>query len=306
MKVLVLGGHGFIGSHVVEALSGDGHFVRAYARHGSETQLNAEWFPGDFLDKGKLSEALLGMDAVVHCISTTVPVTSASNYRYDIESNLIGTVELLQLMEAQGIERLIHFSSGGTVYGNPEHNPVNEAAPLNPISSYGAVKVAIEKYIEIFRLSGKIKPVVLRPSNPYGERQAHTGVQGLISTLLNNAIDERETEIYGDGSSVRDYIHVKDLANLVSEILKTDQCGIYNAGSGEGLSINQVISVIESTTGLSVPRKYLDARDFDVNEIVLDNSLAFEHFGWKATTSLVDGISKQYQWLKSIDASPDR
>ena len=219
MNILVLGGHGFIGSHVVEALISAGHTLRVFARKPAEFQYDAEWFAGDFLDRGKLSEALVDIDAVVHCISTTVPATSSSDPVYDIQSNLIGTVELLRLMQAQDVNRLVYLSSGGTVYGNPLSTPVREDSSLSPISSYGAVKVAVEKFIEIAKVNWNIEPVILRPSNPFGERQGHKGVQGLISTALNNVITSKPTVIYGDGSAVRDYIYVKDVADLVCKVL---------------------------------------------------------------------------------------
>jgi UDP-glucose 4-epimerase len=300
VNILVLGGHGFIGSHIVESLCKQGHDLRVFARKPSEYSLDGEWFNGDFLDKSKLSEALDGMDAVVHSISSTVPATSAENPIYDIKSNLIGTVELLRLMKVYGVSRLVYFSSGGTVYGNPTTTPVSEKFPLNAISSHGAVKVAIEKFIEVSKNSCDIQPVILRPSNPYGERQGHFGVQGLISTVLNNAMHHKPVVIYGDGTVVRDYIYVKDVANLVCKVLDTDRCGIYNVGSGKGYDINQIIDIIESVTGLKIVREYREKRDFDVKKIILDSSLAREHFDWKAKVSLEDGIKKQYLSLKNI------
>lgn len=299
MNILVLGGHGFIGSHIVESLTASGHSVRVFARNARTFHYEGEWFVGDFMDKSKLSEALFGMDAVVHSISTTVPATSATDPVYDIESNLIGTIELLQLMQAEDVHRLVYLSSGGTVYGNPDSTPVSESAPLNPISSYGAVKVATEKFIEIARLKWGIYPVILRPSNPFGERQGHKGVQGLISTILSNVIKDRSTVIYGDGTAIRDYIYVKDLAELVVRAVGSERCGVYNAGSGTGHSIKEVISTIEEVTEQSVKTEYAEARGFDVREIVLDNTLAESHFGWRALTSFPVGIAKHYDWLKS-------
>lgn len=306
MNVLVLGGHGFIGSHIVEALINAGHAIRVFARNPADFQYNAEWFVGDFLDKGKLSEALIGMDAVVHCVSTTVPATSASDPVYDIESNLVGTVELLQLMQNQEVSRLVYLSSGGTVYGNPISTPVREDSLLSPISSYGAVKLAIEKFIEIARVNWNIKPVILRPSNPFGERQGHKGVQGLISTVLNNVICGKPTVIYGDGSAVRDYIYVKDVAELVCKVLESNKCGVFNAGSGVGYDINQILDLIEDISGQAVQRKYKEARGFDVKEIVLDSTSAKVNFDWEPSVSLVSGINKQFDWLKRQYGRSDR
>ena len=298
MNILILGGHGFIGSHIIEELIAAGHTLRVFARKPAEFQHTAEWFAGDFLDAGKLSEALVDMDAVVHCVSTTVPATSVSDPIYDIESNLIGTVKLLQLMQSHGVFRLIYLSSGGTVYGNPHSNPISESSPLNPISSYGAVKVAIEKFIDISKTNWGVQPVILRPSNPYGERQGHKGAQGLISTVLNNVINCRPTVIYGDGTATRDYIYVKDVAKLVCNVLASDRCGVYNVGSGMGFTINQIIETIESVTGLTVHKQYREKRGFDVRKIILDCSRAEKSFGWKASEPLSSGIKKQFDWLK--------
>ncbi len=300
MNILILGGHGFIGSHIIEALTAAGHTLRVFARKPAGFKHTAEWFTGDFLDAGKLSEALVNMDAVIHCISTTVPATSISDPVYDIESNLIGTVKLLQLMQSQRVTRLVYISSGGTIYGNPSKNPVSEKFPLNPISSYGAVKVSIEKFIEIARINDGLQSVILRPSNPYGEHQGHKGAQGLISTVLNNIINSKTTVIYGDGTAIRDYIYVKDMAQLVRSVISSSHTGIYNVGSGIGYSINEIIETIESVTGLSVQTQYKDKRGFDVKKIILDCSLAERDFDWKASTPLTSGINKQFNWLKNI------
>jgi len=297
---LVLSGHGFIGSHIVEALINSGHSLRVFARKPAKFEYSAEWFAGDFLDVGNLSEALVGMDAVVHCVSTTVPATSVFDPIYDIESNLVGTVKLLQLMQSQGVTRLIYLSSGGTVYGNPSSSPVCENSPLNPISSYGAVKVAIEKFIEVSKVDWGVKPVILRPSNPYGKRQGHRGAQGLITTVLHNAISGSPAIIYGDGTAIRDYIYIKDLAVLVCKVLDSDHCGVYNVGSGKGHSVNQIIETIEAVTGLNVQKQYKEKRGFDVREIILDCSSAEETFGWKATVSLSSGIKKLFDRLEKV------
>lgn len=299
MNILVLGGHGFIGSHIVENLIVAGHTLRVFARRSPEFSYNAEWFPGDFHDKGKLSEALVGIDVVVHCISTTVPSTSASDPVYDIESNLIGTVELLRLMDVQGVRRLIYLSSGGTVYGNPHSIPVPENAPLNPICNYGAVKVAIEKFIEIATFNNGLQSIILRPSNPFGERQGHKGTQGLISTVLNNMITCRPITIFGDGETVRDYLYVKDVADLVTLAVVSKHSGIYNAGSGVGYSIHQIIDMVEDITAVTLDREYKQSRGCDVRAVILNNTRANQDFGWTTSMSLRSGIKKYYNWLKT-------
>jgi UDP-glucose 4-epimerase len=306
VNILVLGGHGFIGSHIVDNLIQYGNHVRIFARQKSDYSCNAEWFQGDFLDTGKLSEALVGMDLVIHCVSSTVPSTSAVDPVYDIKTNLIGTVQLLRIMSVQGVHRLIYFSSGGTVYGNPDIIPVPEEAPLRPISSYGSTKVAIENFITVYGLESKIQTVILRPSNPFGERQGHKGVQGLISTILNNIINDRSTIIYGDGNNVRDYVYISDVVDLVRKVVDSSQCGVYNVGSNIGYTINQIMDFVEEATGIKVLREYRGSRTFDVKEIVLDCSSAKQHFNWKPAVSIVLGIKKQFDWLKMTNVSANR
>lgn len=300
MKVLVLGGHGFIGSHIVESLIRNEYQVRVFARYSPKFHYETEWFNGDFLDKSKLSEALIGMDAVIHCISTTVPATSAADPVYDITSNLIGTVELLRLMQLHKVHRLVYLSSGGTVYGNPISNPVTEQHQLIPISNYGATKVAIEKFIRVAQYGSDLLPVILRPANPYGERQGHSGVQGLISTVLNNAYLNCPTRVFGDGTSIRDYIYVRDLAELIVKVLETDHCGTYNVGSGTGCSVSQIIELVQSVTGMAVPVEKVAARKFDVKEVVLDSQLAMKTFNWHPKISIDEGIKLHFSWLKRV------
>jgi len=217
MKVLVLGGNGFIGSHVVDQLLAAGHKVRVFDRSAERYRdpiKQVEYRLGRFDDTFQVAEALQGMDAVCHLISTTVPGTSNLDPVADVKNNLINTLNLLEQMRKKGLRRILYLSSGGTVYGNPESSPISENHPLKPISSYGIVKVAIEKYLFMYQQLYGLQPVILRPSNPYGPRQGHAGVQGLIGTLLARAFSGETLEIWGDGSIVRDYMHVSDLARL--------------------------------------------------------------------------------------------
>ena len=303
MKVLVLGGNGFIGSHVVDHLLAAGHKVRVFDRSPERYRSplkRVEYRLGSFDDTFQVAEALQGMDAVCHLISTTVPGTSNLDPVADVQSNLVSTLGLLEKMRKKSIHRILYLSSGGTVYGNPESSPISENHPLHPISSYGIVKVAIENYMHMYQQLYGLEPVILRPSNPYGPRQGHTGVQGLIGTVLARMLADEPLEIWGDGSIVRDYIHVSDLARLCVTALESKKCGVFNAGSGEGHSINEVITLIREVVDHELQVTYLEGRSFDVKEVVLDISHAEAQFGWKPEVPLADGIRDQLQWLKSL------
>lgn len=297
MKVLVIGGAGFIGSHIVDELIARNFKVRIYGRSLVKYNEAAEFCVGDFLDVSRLAEALVGIDVVVHSLSTMVPATSALAPDEDVKSNLLGTIKLLDLMKQRSISRLIYLSSGGTVYGNPYINPVLEAAVLNPISTYGAVKVAIEAFINVAQVEWGLEPVIFRPSNPYGERQGGKRAQGLMSYLLRSAIQRQPITIFGDGGVIRDYIYVTDLARLIAQAVERNVCGIFNAGSGAGYSISNIVDVVEKETSYRFEKNYLPARPFDVKEIVLDCSKAKSEFNWNCITPLEDGVALQFAFM---------
>ncbi len=217
MSVLVLGGCGFIGSHVVDALLVKNYQVRVFDQRPERFRSpcsGVEYFLGDFSDQAALIEALTGVETVFHLISTTFPGTSNVNPQADVADNLISTLNLLRTMVDLGIRRILFLSSGGTVYGVPDITPIPEDHPLRPINSYGIVKVAIEHYLEMFRRESKLSPIVIRPANPYGPRQAHVGVQGVVTTFMKQALEGKPIEIWGEGAIARDFFHVEDLARL--------------------------------------------------------------------------------------------
>jgi len=165
------------------------------------------------------------------------------------------------------------------------------------------VKVAIENYLHMeHRLHG-LQHVILRASNPYGPRQGHTGIQGIIGTHLWRIARGEQVEVWGDGSVVRDFIHVRDLAELCVRAVLSEAVGSYNAGSGEGSSIRQIVASIDRTVqadgGAPVQPVYTPGRNFDVPRVVLDISRARSALGWAPQTGLDDGIAESWAWVKS-------
>ncbi|WP_020675721.1 NAD-dependent epimerase/dehydratase family protein [Geopsychrobacter electrodiphilus] len=303
MRVLVLGGNGFIGSHLVDELLRRGDRVRVFDRFDNNKNAkknNIDCRLGDFSDTSALAEALHDIDVVYHLISTTVPSTSNLDPVADIQGNLIATVQLLQQMVCLNVKRIVFLSSGGTVYGNPSLVPVPETHPLNPICSYGIVKVAIEKYLNMFAELHGIKPLILRASNPYGPRQGHIGVQGVIPTFLKRLVDGDSFHIWGDGSIVRDYIFIHDLVKLCLLAGDSGAVGAFNAGSGLGYSLLNIISAITEVSGRIPQVEYFTERKFDVKRVVLDMKKARDVFGWTPETSIEDGILSHWEWLLSV------
>jgi len=300
VRVLVLGGCGFIGSYITDVLLACGHQVRIFS-HTPE-QLRAplsgvEYHIGDFADRTAVDAALRDVDIVIHAISTSVPGTSNLDPVSDIHGNLITTVQLLELMRGHGIRRMVYLSSGGTVYGNPEVCPVSECAPLHPICSYGVVKVAVENYLGMYRHIHGLEPVILRLSNPYGPRQGHLGVQGVITSFLHHVRKKEALRVWGDGSNVRDYVHVEEVAQLCVKAALGSISGVFNVGSGVGYSLAEIIAIIASVTGEVPEVHYLEGRPFDVKSIVLNISKVRGVFAWSPRINLQQGIRDYWLWM---------
>jgi UDP-glucose 4-epimerase len=236
MKVLVIGGCGFIGSHIVDQLLASGYSVRAFDRYPERFRApltQVEYVFGDIKDPMAIIEAFADVGVVMHLVSTTVPGTADLDPRADVRDNLLSTLSLLDSMVKFGVSRFVYLSSGGTVYGIPEQVPTPETHPLRPINSYGIVKTAVEHYINLFHRTGGISPIIIRASNPFGPRQGHTGVQGVVTTFLNRVLRKKPMEIWGDGSVVRDYLYVEDLARLSVTAAASDKTGAYNGVAGK-------------------------------------------------------------------------
>ncbi len=302
MRALIVGGNGFIGSHLAEGLRADGHAVRVLdpgAARDDTDWTGIDYHRGLHTDAATLADALIGIDTVFHLASTTVPATSNRDPVHDVSTNLVGALGLIAALEATGIRRVVFFSSGGTVYGNPERVPVHEDHPLRPISSYGIVKVAVEQYLRMYGHLGRLDPLVLRPSNPYGPRQSAAGGQGFVAAALARAQAGEGLQIWGDGRTVRDYLYIDDLVRLAIDAAASDATGVFNAGSGEGHSLDDIRDAVVRVTGRPLPTEYLPARGFDVREVVLDTAAARARFDWAPRIDLDAGIARTWRWLQS-------
>jgi len=298
---LVIGGNGFIGSHLVDHLLAGGHSVRVFDKYPERYRqplAHVDYRFGDFGNRGLLSEALEGVDVVFHLISTSVPKTSNDDPAYDVQSNVIETLFLLEQCVAKKIGKIVFVSSGGTIYGRPTALPIHEDCPTNPECSYGITKLTIEKYLALYKLLHGLEYVVLRPSNPYGSRQNPDGIQGAIAVFLGKVARGEPIEIWGDGSVVRDYVFVDDFVDAMCRAAFSETHGrIFNLGSGEGHSLNDIIAEIGRVTGRNVQVNYKAGRPFDVPAVYLDISRAREQLGWVPSTSLDEGIKRTWEFI---------
>jgi len=304
-RCLVLGGRGFIGSHLIDALLVRGHHVRCFERPHvvplGETHLASpqfELYEGDFVSEADVSKALVDCDVCYHLISTTLPKSSNADPVFDVESNVLGTVRLLSHAVSLGLKKIIFVSSGGTVYGVPTNLPIPETHPTNPVCSYGISKLTIEKYLGLFYQLHGMDYTVLRIANPFGERQRTQGSQGAVAVFLGKILRGEPVEIWGDGSIVRDYIHIADVVDALLRALDNSSgMHVLNIGAGRGYSLNEVLDTIEKTTGRVAIRRYLPGRAFDVPVSVLSIAQARKSIGWSPRISFEEGLQRFTAWL---------
>ena len=302
-RVCIVGGNGFLGSHITDALLEGGHSVRSFDLRPEayrEPLDGVEYVFGDITDAEAVRSAIRGSQVVIHTLTTTTPKTSNDDIAFDIETNLTATVRLLESCVAEGVERVVYFSSGGTVYGPPKVVPIPEDHETTPICSYAVVKLAVEHYLGMFQALHGLDYVILRLSNPFGPRQNPALMLGAISVFANRALAGETITIWGDGSVVRDFIDVRDVASAAMAAALGDAANItLNIGSGSGTSVNDIVAAIESVLGHDIAVERTEARSLDVPVSVLDISRAVEILDWQPTISLADGIRDYIAWLEA-------
>ncbi|SDN80400.1 NAD-dependent epimerase/dehydratase family protein [Polaromonas sp. JS666] len=278
--VLLLGGAGFIGSALARRLHDEKRTVHILGRQ----------------QEAQLEQVLPQCGTVVHLACSTTPGVSAASPGLEL-GNLALTLRLLDSLKNQPQTHLIFFSSGGTVYGNPRSLPVTEGSAIAPLSNHGASKASQELFCGALRARGHAV-TILRPSNAYGPGQTVKSGFGLVRTVLEHARLGTEMEIWGDGESVRDFIHVDDVAEACARLVSLpEDSGTYNLGSGKGHSVNEVLRIVESVGGREVKRTYRPARTVDVRNIVLDISRLETRLSWAPCIPLEEGVHGSWQWL---------
>lgn len=301
----IFGGRGFLGGHLCDRLLELGHEVRVFDRPSAQNRIpfvareRLEIYEGDFSNDVDVSHAISGCHTVFHLISTTLPKGSNDNPVFDIETNVVGTLRLLEAARRQGVRKIVFVSSGGTVYGRPETIPIAENHPTEPACSYGIGKLAVEKYLSLYHQLYGLDYRVLRLANPYGERQRVDTAQGAAIVFLHKALRGEPLEIWGDGSVVRDFIYVGDVVDALCKAMEDEgDTRLFNVGSGRGHSLTELIDTIEEVVNRPVQRRYLAARPFDVPANVLDISRAKACLNWQPGVDLHDGLRRTMTWLQ--------
>jgi len=307
IRALVIGGNGFIGSHLVDELVVKKWSIRIldlFDRRFGTLPTNVEFIRGDMTNSSTIHKALEGVDLVFHLAWMSIPAVAANDPLGDISDNLIATVKLITDCCKTGVKRIIFLSSGGTVYGIARELPIDEQHPTEPINPYGITKLAVEKYLKMYHHLYGLDYVILRPSVTYGPGQDPTRKQGAVNAFLYRAKKGEPIEIWGDGSIVRDYFYIEDMisAIVLSAITeKLKNIRVFNIGGGQGYSLNELVEVIEQVTKRRVAVEYQLDRIFDVPSVVLDTSRAERCLGWRPKVKLSEGVAQTWDWIQGLN-----
>ena len=302
-SVAIIGAGGFIGRALLRRLNNRAFDLRCYGRAKVIPDLpdGIDWFSGDLTESSDatLADAVRGCETVIHLASTSTPANADRNILVDAQENVLGSLRLFDTCVSAGVRRLIFLSSGGTVYGVAPATPTPEFAPTQPINAYGAAKLAIEKYLEVYRLQRGLDYTVLRVANAFGPYQTAAKGQGVVAAFLSKALKGVPIEIWGDGSVVRDYIYIEDVADAIwASLAYSGSQRVFNIGSGFGRNLNQIISDIEQTLDVTVIKQFLAGRPADVPVSVLDCQLAKQELGWQSQMEFSAGLCATAEWLR--------
>jgi UDP-glucose 4-epimerase len=301
-KALVVGGNGFIGSHLVDELirrEWNVVVLDLQERRYEPMPASVHFIQGDLTQSYLVREALTGVDIVFHLAWATIHEVANQDPAADVETNLIPSIRLLEACLRSGVQRFVFTSSGGTVYGPTQEIPIVETHSQNPINAYGITKLAMEKYLGMFNHLYGLEYAVLRPSVPYGPRQNPLGRQGAVAVFLYRLGQGQPITLWGDGSVTRDYFYVADLVEALIAAAERDLGlhRIFNIGGGEEISLLRLLQLAEEVVGKRAVVDYQPGRNFDTTRILLDIRLAKHKLNWQPGISLLDGLAQTWTWM---------
>jgi UDP-glucose 4-epimerase len=316
MRTLVTGAAGFIGSTLVHRLLADGHQVVGVDNVSTGTTANLEAaLGGKGIGTGRftlvqidiqapeLSDIVAGNnpDVIFHLAAQVDLRGSVSDPQFDARSNVLGTINVCEATRRAGIERIVYAASGGSRYGTPTRLPVDESAPVGPLSPYAVSKLAGELYLRAYAGMYGMAPICLALSNVYGPRQNPHGEAGVIAVFGNALIAGRPVTMYGDGTAARDYVYVDDVVDAFVRAgeVPLSVTGTYNIGTGRQTTVTEVHRMISSVLDESSPPRHAAARTGELHAIALDARSAEEDLGWKPAVGIAEGIERTVHWLRT-------
>lgn len=296
MRVLVTGGAGFIGSHIVDALLKAGHEVLVVDNLSSGKKENlppeVPFYQMDITDPGiaGIFEAARPQAVIHQAAQVAVPV-SLRDPVFDARVNIIGTLNLLEAARRVKVGKMV-FASSAAVYGNPNYLPVDEDHDLRPLSGYGISKHTVERYLEAYQELYGLSWTALRYANVYGPRQDAQGEGGVVAVFIDKLLHNQRPQIFGDGEQTRDFVYVKDVAAANVAALSAGDNQILNISTGKASTVNELYSLLKQTIGSALEPEYAPPRPGDIVHSYLDNSKAVARLNWQPQYELARGLKE--------------
>ena len=304
MKIVVTGGAGFIGSHVVDSYVQAGHQVLVIDNlsTGKQEFVNpeADLEVADITEHNKIRQILSSFqpDVINHHAAHIQVGYSVENPQFDAEKNIIGLLNIMESVKDTEINRVIMASTGGAMYGNKQ-TPFDESMKEAPLSPYGVSKRAGELYLNYYHELYNIPYVSLRYANVYGPRQNPHGESGVVAIFCEMIAEDKQPIINGDGTHTRDYVYVSDVAKANQMALEADFVGELNIGTAQETSTNQVFDLVTDAMEADVPEQHGPARPGEQVTSSLDYSKAQQILGWEPTVEFKQGVKKVAEWYRS-------
>ena len=307
MKILVTGGAGFIGSHLVEELLSNEHEILIFDNYLTGKKENLEitgnftFINDDFGSENSLEVIeKFDPDICFHLAAQSSVVVSVENPALDFEHNILQPIKLIQVLLKSNCKKFVFTSSGGTIFGEPSVIPTAEEDYADePESPYGVAKKRLNELIKIMLKNSAMKYSILNLSNVYGPRQDPHGEAGVVSIFANKYIKNEEPTVYGDGEQTRDYIYVKDVVSALIKASKIEENHFLNIGTGIETSVNDLANSMKIQFKSEINPIYKPAREGELNRSVLNNTKAKKELNWKPEYSLDDGMKQVFNWLRN-------
>ena len=304
MKILVTGGAGFIASQIADAYLREGHEV--YVLDNLSTGFLKNVNPNAHFIKSDISSPSLvelfekvKFDVVNHHAAQIDVRKSVNDPIFDANTNILGTINLLQACIKTGVKKFMFASTGGAVYGEQEYFPADEKHPTNPVSPYGITKLSIEKYLYFYKNEYGLKHTILRYANVYGPRQNPFGEAGVVAIFTNKLLRNENPIINGEGKQTRDYVFVEDVVKANVTTLEDENSDIFNVGTGIETSVNELFASINSIAGGKALEKHGPAPKGEQARSVITSEKLFSKFNWKPSIKIDEGLKKTFEFFKS-------
>jgi UDP-glucose 4-epimerase len=307
VRIIVTGGAGFIGSHIVDAYLNAGHEVLVLDslwEHGGGRRINvperANFIHMDIRDQGaarifhEFKPQVVSHHAAQHSVAI-----SSRDPKYDADVNVIGMLNVLEASVKNGVKKVI-FASSGATYGTPDRLPMDERTPQRPESPYGITKMVAEHYLRFYKNEKGLDFTALRYGNVYGPRQDPNGEAGVIAIFIGKFLKHEGVRIDSDGEQTRDYIYVKDIAQLNVLALDRGSGGCYAIGTNTRTSVNDIYRTLVEISGFEAPITKAPRRPGDARDAQFDAALAKKELGWKAQTKIADGMRETYDYFRNL------